>query len=661
MKDLDLKRGYESDSIDLVKDFYNPVLSEARRYDRVTAYFNSGSFLLASRGMTEFLKNKGHMRLIFDVVTSDKDKEIMEANALNEKIKEDIQDLDGPIRDNLSLLAWMLDKGRLEIKVADCKKTYHPKFGLIYDDKGGIISFNGSNNETLSGWRGNIEKFKVFKNWLKGQKGFIEDDKKDFSRYWNGKTNKFSIYSLNEAVRKKILDYKPKNNKELQKTIDRIKSRQDNDKEKFTPRYYQNEAIETWEKNDFRGIWAMATGTGKTLTALWGIKRLEKNTDDSLVVVVVVPKTPILKQWREDFEERDYKVISTRDYRWKDRFSKERGNLEMGSRKKIVLLTTYDFYYKDKFKEELKGNFKKLLIADEVHHSGATRYYDGLDEFYEYRLGLSATPERYMDKKGTNLIIKYFEGIIYEYGLEKAIAEGHLAPYKYHIDSVSLTEEEWEKYSKYTRGIAVLLNEDKISEEEREKLERLTRKRAKIIKKAENKQKALRKRLGNTEVDKAIFFCTDSEQLERMERVLDGQGVIYHRFTGEENEKERDERSENFKKGLSDALIAMKVLDEGFDLPEAKQAFLLSSTGNPAQYIQRRGRVLRMPKDTEEFIANIYDFLVIPELHKNQDLSESEKTVIKKEVDRFKEFAELAENYEEELESIFEKINVALN
>ncbi len=653
LKDIDTQIGYSSDIRDISLIFYNPALAEAERYDRITAYFNSKSFITAASGLTEFIKNGGKIRLILDTLTDERDKDAIEGK-IQEDLLEDIRDIEKEnVKNHVALLAWLLDEGRLEIKVArkaTNRGLVHQKIGLMVDDEGNKVAFSGSVNETFSGWQNNIENLDVYKGWVEGQRPFVKDKEKIFKRYWWNKSRKVEVFDLQDAVRDEIIKHKPDTRKELEETVKNIETyqRKEDEQEELVPRYYQDDAIYSWKENGYRGIWKMATGTGKTLTAIWGLEELLKD-NSPILTVVVCPFKHLIEQWREELENQGFDTISTNDYRWESQLESDMTHLVSGTEETIVLLTTYGKYHKKDFKERISDySVEKLLIADEVHSSGAPTHSKGLIEEYDYRLGLSATPERYMDEEGTEIIMDYFEGIVQEYGLEKAIEEGHLSEYEYHVKQVDLSKEERDKYLENTKKVAGLMNQDNLSKDERETLETLLRKRSKILKKAENKKKAFKELIEETEMEKTIIFSQDTEQLEAINSIMDKKGVMYSNFTGKENNKQRKRRAQNLKEDKIDVLSAMNVLDEGFDLPAAKKAIILSSTGNEAQFIQRRGRVLRVPREEgESDVASIYDFLVFPGEENLDELEEYEESILEKELERMEKFAKIAVNTED--------------
>lgn len=599
------------------------------------------------------------MRLIFDVLTSKEDKEVLEGDK-TEEIVDDLRNIsDDLVKDHVALLAWMLDKGRLEIKIASGEGIVHSKIGILSDDAGNRISFDGSINETLQGWKTNIEEIKVYRAWVKGQKPFVERNQDTFKRYWHGRSDKVRVYPLDEAVRKELLRYKPSDEGEKDEVVERIRREMQHSKKggKKKPRSYQEKAIAGWKRNGRRGIWSMATGTGKTLTAIWGLEDLIESSD-GMCVVIVCPFSHLLEQWRESIkEETEFRPISTQDRDWEGRFQDAVHDIAMAGRDQVILLTTYAMYHRPDFRETISSmDVEKALVADEVHHAGAPMHSNGLIEDYQYRLGLSATPERYMDEAGSEKLLDYFGGVVFEYGLERAIEEGYLSEYDYHVDFVKLTEDELDQYRQYTQKIGPLMAQESLSESEKESLQGLLIQRSRVVKKAENKMDALRGLIEDVDkVEKSIFFCEDSEQVEKVEAVLNDNLVKFAEFTDSESNKEREKRAENLKKGSIDALVAMNVLDEGFDLPAAHTAFLLASTGNPAQYIQRRGRVLRKTGSSD--VADIYDLLVIPGMERDYYVpSDEERSVIEKELRRLRIFAGAARNKESELEAVIDKV-----
>jgi superfamily II DNA or RNA helicase len=292
------------------------------------------------------------------------------------------------------------------------------------------------------------------------------------------------------------------------------------------------------------------------------------------------------------------------------------------------------------------------VIADEVHGLGSEKRREGLLEVYNARIGLSATPERYYDDAGTNYLLDYFEEVTYEYSLEEAIPE-HLTPYRYYPVTVEMDDEELEEYREMTQSVAAADSSDEVDEDT---VQVLRSQRADIVKGAIRKYDALRDILREMKELSHLLVYTNSDQIDTVGSILNEFGVMHHRFTYEEGDALRDELLDRFGDGEYEALVAMRCLDEGVDIPQTRAAVLMSNTGNPMQFIQRRGRVLR-PAPGKSYAA-IYDLIVVPTMDPDDDIAASEQYILEKELQRFEEFAETAQN-EYEARNRIEDIRIA--
>ena len=421
LRDLRLKVSYDSDTDDFLNDFYIPVLSNSKIYYRMAAYFSSKVLALAARGMNNFIRNGGEMKLLCGATFSDEDyQKIVEADENPEKIIEEsfikeLDDLDDEFFiSHLSALGWMLAEGKLEIKIAipvEGKGIFHPKIGILFDESGDAISFSGSDNETAAAWSNfiNIEEFKVFKSWT-NQKEFFDTDLTRFNKYWKGLTNRTWVIDIPEVIKEKLIKLAPKDIDTF--VIDeKLPSISDSPGVKYKLRPYQEEAIDSWVNNGYKGIFKMATGTGKTVTALSCFKKVFSQ-DNNLLTVIACPQTHLVDQWYKDvIEFYGGKIIKcfSSNSKWKKELKDFRKNsLLKIVDNNIVLLTTHKTLASDFFMEQVqKFKGKKFIIVDEVHGIGSENQSFGLAEFYDYRLGLSATPERYSDEEGTSKILEY--------------------------------------------------------------------------------------------------------------------------------------------------------------------------------------------------------------------------------------------------------------
>lgn len=657
LPDLRLKSSYNSAKINIIDFFYNPILSEAINYDRISGYFDSKSLTVASRGIYNFIKNKGHMRLLCGVQLDSEDlKTILNAedlkNKINEKFLESLNNIEEIQKYHIQLLGWMIANDYLEIKVG--VKIYndsylggilHSKTGIIYDKSNNYLTFNGSNNETASGWENNIETFKVFLSWDNSKK-YADDDIKDFEDFWENKIPNVKVMDIPEASKLGLINLAPENEEEMQKIIQKLKHLDNDERELFK---HQEEAIKSWFKNDKKGIFEMATGTGKTFTAIKCLEQLLDENED-ILTVITCPFTHLVEQWAKDVENLGlgivYRYYGTGNSNWRKEFDKLNFNIKLGIiNKPIIILTTHTTFSMFDFINKINECDKELfLIADEMHHLGAEKYSEGLLPKYKYKLGLSATPSKYMDPEGTENLINYFGGIVYKFGILEALTainpetnKSYLTPYDYYPRKVDLNDEELKEYRELSKKIGYKINSKK-NEDNDDSLNSLLFKRRAVVNNAEEKYDILIDILREmNHPDHLIIFCSD-KQIEKVMEILDKEGVIpRHQFTHHENLEERKLLIDEFDKGKYKVLVAMKCLNEGVDVPSADKVIIMSSTTNPIEYVQRRGRVLRRYKDKDK--AYIYDLIVIPET--NDSIV---KKIIENELTRLHDFIETASN-----------------
>ncbi len=703
LKELNFKKSYDSDSDNILKDFYIPALSESTEYLRLAGFFSSTSLAVAAKGMATFIKNGGKMKLIVSAKLQKEDidaiREIYQnkEEELIEKIMiKDLENLEDEfIKDHVRALGWMIFNKKLEIKIAivsdkqgvplEANKIeqlgiFHQKIGILKDKKGNIISFSGSDNESASGWVSNIEEFKVFCNWNYSEQDYLEADVAKFERFWNNIARRTKVIDIPTAIRNKFIEIAPKTIEEINlvkwykkwhelKTEEEIK--------KVTIWEHQKRAIENWFNNNKRGVFEMATGTGKTFTALGCLERT-LNEEDKIVIVISCPYNHLIKQWADDLEEFgikiDFIIADSSNYRWKNKLTDKIYDILNGISDKILIFTTHTTFSSDDFIDIIKRlNVKTFLIADEVHGIASKERKKGLIDVYNFRLGLSATPRRWFDDDGTEKIFDFFGKTVYEFSLKEAITtinpstgKTYLCPYYYKPYFVDLTDEEFTEYERESTKIAKMYHVSKNKEEKEELLTLLFEKRQQIIRNATNKLVAFKQILDDIKIITDCLIYCSPQQIDLVQDILnsyDRQNIIQSSFTmktGINPQKEFGGLSERefllkkFAEGEFHVLVAMNILDEGVDVPSAKIAIILASTGNPRQYIQRRGRVLR--RSLNKDIAIIYDIIVIPSLPKDtpQELMELEKKILKKELIRYKEFSDAAKNNLECLNKIHE-------
>jgi len=677
LKDSTIKKSYDSDIDDILLDFYNPVLEQSIRYKRLVGFFSSSSLAAAAKGISKFIENGGTMQLISCPRFQEKDIEVLRnlydnSEILAEKIMlyelQGIETLEDEfIKDHVRAFGWMVSNGLLEIKVAlvrddsnviasenqvSKRGIFHQKVGILEDTEGGKISFSGSDNESLTAWKNNIEEFKVFRNWIPLENEYFLSDEEKFDKFWNGRSRRADIISLPEAVKSRLIELAPDEITELnlEKYSGKPKKRKT-----ITLRPYQEDAIQNWENNDYKGIFEMATGTGKTFAALGCLSTLYKNLK-SLITVIACPMNHLVSQWEREVEVfgllNNYIIADSTNVDWKNKTANKILDIDLGIEDRLIILTTHTTSSSEVFKQLISRTKKPtFLIIDEVHGIGSKKNRNALLNDYDYRLGLSATPERWLDPEGTAYIKSFFSKTVYEYPLEKAIGP-FLVGYEYYPHFISLTGEEIEKYKRETEKIVHAYYNSK-RKEQNEYYNLLCIKRQEIVKNAINKYSVLSKILDeNAGLKHGLVYCSP-QQIKIVQKTLNEKRIRQHKFTEKENPRsqkkyggisERDFLIHNFAQGELEVLVAIKCLDEGVDIPPAKFAVMMSNSGNPREYIQRRGRILRKSEGKEKSI--IHDIIVVPSIDKSydSDLYKLEKKIFKREIRRYKEFANIAEN-----------------
>lgn len=639
LNDLNLKYSYRSSSDIIHKDFYQKCLMESSRYDRAVGYFTSGSLSLLAEGLEGFLFKDGKIRIVANPHLSKRDVEAIE---LGYKAKEDVitESLLKEIKldkstiesDSYNTLAWLIYNEQLEIKIAypDNNGLYHEKFGLFYDTDNNRVAFTGSANETVGGLQNNFEKIDVFFDKTDSHRMNLMEE--DFDNLWKNQTSNLEVIDLPSVVLDKIFQYK--NEYPERKKIDIKESNP------IKPREYQSDALNSVRNNQWNGILEMATGTGKTFTSLFIADAfLEENK--SMFLVIYAPFTHLIEQWTESLEVFGYKNIincSGSKTSWSGKLQSEIRDYNLGLVKKPVAITTYATGASETFNSMVSNiNYNGFLIADECHNFGTKSMSKNKLDKMTGKLGLSATPSRWWDESGTSYINNFFNGVVYQYAIELAIKNGALSEYKYHPMQTELNEDEIEKYEKFTRRLIYLFNEDKDNSEEIKKINIL---RSHILDKAINKKEQLFRIFRDkdrSEVANTLIYCAPGE-INIITKELSKLKYRVSKFDSSVSMKDRSKILKAFADESIQILVAIRCLDEGVDVPSTQDAYFLSSTSNPRQFVQRRGRVLRKHKNKN--LANIYDFIVLPSNTGKQFFS----SIASKELPRFSEFSNHAIN-----------------
>ena len=572
-----------------------------------------------------------------------------------------IQSLPEIARDRLECIAWMVGEGRLDIKLAvptgellqEGHRIYHEKLGVFFDKSKNAIAFSGSANESVGGWVSNFESFDVYKSW-DDPHNRVERKIQDFQDLWHNHTPLLTVLDFPKAAKRQLLKLRPLSRPKAEHNSGLASASFETTRLPDLPpeiklRQYQNEACESWLRNRGRGILEMATGSGKTITSLATAVRLFKERE-RLFVVVSCPYQHLVDQWADDaqrFGFRPHRAYESRSI-WENRVNSRILDFNLGNRSFVMVISTHATLSSDVMRETLaRVSGPSLIIADEVHHLGSAHGRHGLPLDFEYRMGLSATPERWMDEEGTQVLHDYFGETVFEFTLADAISEGFLSEYYYHPHLVKLTDEELEGYEQLTRRIAQLFH-SKPDSRNSSLLESLMRQRADILNRAQNKIEKLVELLqGERDLHHALFYCVPGQLDEVLSILGNDLGIRARRFTARESTGERVQILEDFAQGNLQALVAIRCLDEGVDVPDTRVAYILASTGNPREFIQRRGRILRLSPGKDN--AVMHDLIATPALGisggiRDNKAFEMERGILRRELTRFSEFAQTARN-----------------
>lgn len=680
LKDLNLKIAYNTSKDELIDNFFIPLLGTSIKYDRGVGYFSSSWIKEAFNGMKEFANNGGKARWITSPILSQED---WNALLLGDKAKNDellkrllesiIVDLKNELeKDILLAFAWMVADEIIEFKLAKPRNKltceYHAKVGIFTDSDGNSISFDGSYNDSEHGLY-NFESIKVFKSWDLTCE-YVDHEKESFEKIWNNQDQNIQVYDIPSAAKANILElinysdrpYKKPEKSKINSFLDLI----DNElptlqmPPNITLREYQLEAIEAWKSNSYKGIFEMATGTGKTITALSGAVKLfqEKNR---LFTIILCPYIHLGKQWQDEAEKFGLRpvLVAESKQKWLEGVNRvvrdfSQGRIDHGS----IITTNASF---------LKGDLRKilgeydiwddtLLIADEMHHCGSSEMLHVLPKDAQFRLGLSATPVREYDEFGTDILNNFFGGVVYKFDLKRAIEEGFLTRYYYHPLPVNLTEEEFDEYIVLSERLSRIHPDPK--EPISEAALKIAIKRTRVLNNSVSKIDWIRENINNCDKITYTLFYSGDKIFHDILRVLGYEKqMIVHEFTHEQTMKERSRLLALFTEEKIQSLVAMKCLDEGVDVPPTRTAYFLASSSVSREFIQRRGRILRNSPGKESAI--IYDLISIPpeKYLKKGKIDENYRTVksaLRRELSRTREFSSLAENKHTSLNDFIE-------
>lgn len=675
---LTLMTEYRKGRDDIARDFYLPCMRIAERYDRAVGFFNSAIYIIAWPSLKDFVERNGRMRLICSPVLPPSDIEAIETGYSERFTQENAERLRDDIRYMLTkpylykpaaVLATLIALEVVDLRIAFMKKTarherlFHDKLGLFHDGYGNTVAFKGSMNETWAGLSadGNLESVDIFLSWEHAREASrVAENVAFFENLWENKcegdgvlVRPFPQIALTELVSaadaRKWPEWVDDICREME-AVERFVSQQNQPRCGKTLRPHQKSALESWEARGRRGILEHATGSGKTFTAICAIRDALRRRE---VPIVLVPSELLHEQWyrelRDNLSDLTLQILrcGAGHTRWRDE-SLIGPWTRAGSDTQRIVLSTMQTAVMPEFRGAVRQGDHLFIVADEVHRTGSPNHLDLLSLQTGPRLGLSATPRRAGDPFGTAQIMAYFGGIVQPpFTLQDAIKSGALTPYFYHVHAMALTEGEQQSWDQITKRVRRLTAQN-VGRKDPDpgwdsQVKRLLIERGRILKQASNKAGTAGAIIAShfRRGERWIVYCDDLAQLTAVRNEISAHGLEsteYHSVMA--GDKEQTLRLFEINGGI---VVSIRCLDEGVDIPSVTHALILASSKNPREYIQRRGRVLRLAE--RKSVAHIHDILVLPVSVEKPDEGEDPRLdIIGGEIIRSVEFGRSALN-----------------
>lgn len=662
-RDIEIKRNYKSyGDNNIINAFLLPMLEHTKTYKRAVGFFSSGVLDVLLEGIMSLVRNNGKIQLIASPQLSEDD-----INAIHlgycqkDKILNKICDNDfsrelEKLSDlKLKLLAELIATDYLDIKIVVTKELgiYHDKLGILEDSEGNKVVFYGSPNSSKNAYINNYEKIRIVKSWIEREADSVKDEVLEFDSLWNGTNEFLEIYSYKQSAQLKILE-----------VIESRKNSKNSDNQ-IKLRDYQEEAIHAWKNNNYHGFFVMATGTGKTWTAIYSAKELIKYYKS--MIVICAPYKHLIKQWAEDVEKAFPKakiiMVSSENPSWENQIKTEIISQKYSKENQIIIISTIASFKMERFFNAINiSNENKLLIVDEAHRF--TYRPEELHDVFQYMLGLSATPFSGSNAKSGNELMNFFGGQVFNLPIENALENGFLVPYNYYPLYVYSTEEEEKNFRNYTKKIISCFHNNHLINPDL--LIMSTRNRLRVISMASEKIDKIDNIIDQiSDKDHLVVYCGDGKLFDNnvndeirhikfVKQALSRHEYKSSQFTATEDMKTRMQLVDMFNKNEISALAAIRCLDEGINIPSIKSALILSSNDDYREFVQRRGRILRTFPGKD--FANIYDVIVLP----NYDLQSWAKIELR----RFYEYAKLSINWnnlEKELNNLLLKYDLTID
>jgi superfamily II DNA or RNA helicase len=676
---------------DLVGEVLVPAMSASTSVRCMTGFFSSNAFRHIAPGIAAFVNgSNGVFELLISPILEAADKEALQRatdrprdvleNAARTILERGLLSESALERHTRECLAYLFAANRLVIRFVLMRAggMFHPKVWIFLDGEEMLVA-HGSSNVTPAGLLFNFETVSIERAWMSPDAhNRAAQLNTVFERLWLGRDPNsltidapagFKIARTSSRTPPTVDDFwrawhedaadglapplppgravapPPAQAEHLQIPPDL--------EWQSGPFVHQASAVHAWEAAMGRGLLAMATGSGKTVTALICATRLQ-DTVERLLVIIAAPYIPLIEQWHHEVNEfgvRPVGMTNLSSAERSKRIAEAARRLDRGTSSVEVAVVTHDYLVSDHFARtlaDMPASVETLLIADEVHNLGRPRFVTRPPERFSFRIGLSATPVLQYNAAGTDAIRAFFGDTVFEFGLADAIGVC-LVPYNYYVHLVELDANElaaWEDLTGRLMRLGFVGRDEGTDEVLSHDILALLVKRRAVLEAAASKITMLRLLLeeeGVDHIEHTLVYCSDKrpEQLVAVNQELLDLGVFVRQLTAAETTDRRktNEILTDFGNGDYQVITCKRVLDEGVDIPQVRQAFLLASSTVRRQWVQRRGRILRKCDAIGKTLAHLHDFIVVPS-HETPN----SPAIVRQELDRARAFAELAAN-----------------
>lgn len=609
-----LKGHYRSGRDRLGEEFFQPCMREATRYRRAVGYFSTSALLSWVDALPRIALEDGlKIQLIASPELSETDLATLRSLAsgsqrdayramMIDKILDAIAALVETPSDlglRAEIFAWLVANDRLELRFAfpehiDDPGIFHEKIGIFDFPGARTVAFTGSANETWSGHSRNYESIDVYRDWVDGEADRVAIKVEQFEEAWDGLAEGLIVLAPQADVVARLRGRAPKQ---------LTKAPEAKDEPSPDPRWrHQDEAVAAFLAAR-AGILEMATGTGKTRTAIKVLDRLIAQGEiDS--AIIAMDGTDLLDQWASELDE--WAIRQSPLWLVYKQFERNRdlARFALDPHHALIVISREQLH---KLIARLPAAIKSrtLIVHDEVHGLGTpslVRNLAGAHGPFGWRLGLSATPERAYDQDGNAFIAEALGETLYKFPLEAAIQRGVLSEFDYLPLAYDLTDGDRERLAAvYAKKAARAHEGNPMRDEE------LWTEIAKIYKTAEMKPAVFADHVAAHPecLDRAIIFVETKEYGELILAIVDRYTHRYRTYYAE------DDRAHlvSFANGEIDCLITCHRISQGIDIRSLSTVVLFASARAKLETIQRIGRVLRTDPGDPDKSALVIDFV----------------------------------------------------